>query len=167
MRKGEKFIVAALVLAKLFSSCTVSVPCDNGNIKLGFVAFSDTATDSIIIRQFKKSSSFQILVDTVLITKSIGSYKKNSDSLQIEYSFNKNHGYTTSNDGLTSEYDYEVYLPTIDKTFKITDIDEEYKKQKKGFFSDNSRCDNYIKAYSVNGQKFNGEFTDLTIYFHH
>ena len=68
---------------------------------------------------------------------------------------------------LTSEFDYEVYLPTIEKTFQISDIDEEYKMQKKGFTSDNSSCDNFIRAYSINGQKIIGEFTNLTIYFHH
>ena len=166
MRYREKFIIAALVLTNLFSSCTVSVPCDNGNIKLGFVAFSDTAINSIIIRKFKKSSSFQTLVDTVLITKTSVSYKKSYDSLQVEYSFNKKHGYTSSNHGLTSEYDYEVYLPTIDKTFQISDIDEEYKMQKHGFTTDNSSCPNFIKAYRINGKKFEGEFANLTIYFH-
>jgi hypothetical protein len=167
MRNREKFIIAALVLTILFSYCTVSVPCDNGNIKLGFVAFSDTATNSVIIRQFKKSSSFEILVDTVLITKTSASYKKSYDSLQVEYSFNKKTGYTSSNHGLTSEYDYEVYLPTIDKTFQISDINEEYKMQKKGFTFDNSDCDNFVKAYSVDGKKFIGKFRDLTIYFHY
>jgi hypothetical protein len=144
----------------------MSVPCDDGNIKLGFVSFSDTVTNSFILRQFKKSTNFKTLVDTILINQTIGSYKKSNDSLQVEYSFNNKHGYTNSKHGLTSEYDYEVYLPAIHKTFKISDIDEEYKMQKKGFTSDNSSCDSYIKAYSVNGQKFIGEFTDLTIYFH-
>ena len=143
------------------------VPCDNGNIKLGFIAFSDTATNSVIIRQFKKTSDFQTLVDTVLITQTSIAYKKSHDTLQVEYSFNKKNGYTSSTYGLTSEYDYEIYLPAIDKIFRISDIDEEYKMQKKGFTSDNSSCDNYIKAYSINGQKIYGEFTNLTIYFHY
>ena len=142
MRYREKFIIAALVLTNLFSSCTVSVPCDNGNIKLGFVSFSDSATSFLILRQYKKSSNFKSLVDTVLITKTSNSYKKSNDSLRIEYSFNTKHGYTNSKHGLTSEYDYEVYFPTMNKTLQISDIEEEYKMQKKGVTSDNSNCDN-------------------------
>ena len=163
----NKFLLSSFVFCALLSSCTMRVPCDNGNIKLGFVSFSDTVTNSFILRQFKKSTNFQTLVDIILITQTNGSYKKSNDSLQIEYSFNTKHGYTSSKHGLTSEFDYEVYLPTIDKTFQISDIDEEYKMQKKGFASDNSSCDNYIKSYSVNGQKIVGKFTDLTIYFHY
>ena len=121
-------------------------------------------TNSFILRQFKKSTNFKTLVDTILITPTNGSYKKTNDSLQVEYSFDTKHGYTSSKHGLTSEYDYEVYLPAIEKTFQISDIDEVYKMQKKGFTSDNSSCDNYIKAYSVNGQKIIGKFTNLTIY---
>ena len=34
------------------------VPCDNGSIKLGFVAFNDSATNPLILRQFKKASNF-------------------------------------------------------------------------------------------------------------
>ena len=142
------------------------VPCDDGNIKLGFLSFSDSAINTLIIRQFKKASNFKTNVDTILIIKGDSVYKKLGDSLIIGYSFNTKHGYTSSKHGLTSEYDYEVYLPSINKTFKISDIDEEYKMQKKGFASDNSSCDNYIKTYSINGQKFVGEFTNLTIYFH-
>jgi len=167
MRNGEKFIIAALVLTNLISSCTVRVPCDNANIKLGFVSFSDTATNSFIIRQFKKATNFKTLVDTILITKTNGSYIKSNDSLQVEYSFNTKDGYTDSKHGLTSKYDYEVYLPVLNRTFQISDIDEEFKMQKKGFTSDNSRCDNFINAYRVNGQSFTGEFTNLTIYFHY
>ena len=165
MKNGEKFIIAIFFLTNVFSSCTVSVPCDNGNIKLGFVSFSDTVTNSLVIRQFEKSTNFKILVDTILITMTNGSYKKSNDSLQVEYSFNTKHGYTSSKHGLSSGYDYEVYLPAIDKTFKISDIDEEYKMQKKGFTFDNSDCDNFIKAYSVDGKKFIGKFKNLTIYF--
>ena len=162
----NKFIISALAFCTLLLSCTMRVPCDDGNIKLGFISFSDTATNSFILRQFKKATNFKTLVDTILITQTNGSYKKFNDSLQVEYSFNTKHGYTSSKHGLTSEFDYEIYLPSLNKTFQISDIDEEYKMQKKGSTSDNSSCDNYIKAYSVNGQKFVGEFTDLTIYFH-
>jgi hypothetical protein len=142
------------------------VPCDNGNIKLGFVAFTDTATNTIILRQFKKANNFTSLVDTVLITKDNIAYKRFNDSLIIEYSFNTKHGYTSSKHGLTSDYDYEVYLPTINFTFQISDIDEEYKSQKKGFTSDTSTCENFIKSYSINRGKIIGEFTNLTIYLH-
>ena len=163
----NKLRILSIIFCVFIASCTVRVPCDDGNIKLGFVSFADTATNKIILRQFKKTSAFKNAVDTVLITKGDSAYKKFDDSLIIEYSFNTKHGYTSSKHGLTSEYDYEVYLPSINKTFKLSDIDEEYKMQTKGFTSDNSSCDNYIKAYSVNGQKFVGDFANLTIYFHY
>lgn len=162
----NKFLILSITFCALVSSCTMKVACDNGNIKLGFVSFSDSVTNTLIVRQFKKASNFKSSVDTIIITKGNSAYKKLGDSLIVEYSFNAKHGYTSSKHGLTSEYDYEVYLPSINKTFKISDIDEEYKMQKKGFASDNSSCDNYIKTYSINGQKFVGEFTNLTIYFH-
>ena len=165
MTNYSKFIFFSIAFCTFFSSCTVSVPCDNGNIKLGFVSFSDNATRIVILRQYKKSTNFKSLVDTVLIDKTSDSYKMSNDSLQIEYSFNSRHGYTSSKHGLTSEYDYEVYLPTIDKTFQISDITEEYKMQKKGFTSSNSDCDTFINAYSVDGKKFIGEFRNLTIFF--
>ena len=161
-----KFIISLILFCTLLSSCTIKMPCDNGNIKLGFVSFSDTVTNSFILRQFKKSTNFKTLVDTILITKTNGSYKKINDSLQVEYSFNLKHGYTSSEYGLTSEYDYEVYLPRINFTFQISDIIEEYKSQNKGLTSDTSTCENFIKSYKINREPIYGEFTNLTIYLH-
>src|SRR6478752_6624055 len=99
----NKFLISAFLFYTLLSSCTMRVPCDDGNIKLGFVSFSDTVTNSFVLRQFKKSTNFKTLVDTTLVTKANGSYKKSNDSLQVEYSFNNKHGYTSSKHGLTSE----------------------------------------------------------------
>ena len=164
MANLAKFAILSTVILAFLSSCLISVPCDNGNIKIGFISFSDTAINTLIVRQFRKASNFQSLVDTVMITKNDVAYKKSGDSLIVEYSFNVKHGYTTSKHGLTSEYDYEIYLPAVAKTFQISDIDEEYKMQKKGFASDNSGCKNFIKTYRIDGQKFIGEFVNLIIY---
>ncbi|MBC7934193.1 MAG: hypothetical protein H7Y86_02370 [Rhizobacter sp.] len=161
-----KFIISTILFCNFLASCTMKAPCDNGNIKLGFVSFSDTVTDSFILRQFKKSTNFKTPVDTILITRTNGSYKKSNDSLQVEYSFNLKHGYTSSNYGLTSEYDYEVYLPTINFTFQISDIVEEYKSQNKGLTSDTSTCANVIKSYKINREAIYGELANLTIYLH-
>lgn len=144
----------------------MKVPCDDGNIKIGFIAFSDTATNIVVLRQFKKASDFKILVDTAIITKGDSSYKKYNDTLRIQYSFNFKNGYTSSRQGLTSEFDYEIYLPALNKAFRIEDIVEEYKSQKKGFISDNSSCNNSIKSYTLDGQKIIVDDIYLTIYFH-
>ena len=162
----NKFIISSISFCTLLASCTMKVPCDNGNIKLGFVSFSDTVTNFFILRQFKKSSDFKTLVDTIFITKTNASYKKINDTLQVEYSFNLKNGYTSSRYGLTSEYDYEVYLPSINFTFQISDIVEEYKSQNKGLTSDTSSCANFIKSYQINRESIYGEFTNLTIYLH-
>jgi hypothetical protein len=162
----SKFIISMIIFCTLLSSCTMKVPCDNGNIKLAFVSFSDTVTNSFILRQFKKSTNFKTLVDTILISQANGSYKKSNDSLQVEYSFNTKHGYTSSKHGLTSEFDYEVYLPRINFTFQISDVVEEFKSQNKGLTSDTSTCANFIKSYKINREPIYGEFTNLTIYLH-
>ena len=167
MTSLNKFLLYNILLCTIFLSCTVRVPCDDGNIKLGFISFPDTVTNVFVIRQFKKGDNFKNLLDTVLIKANDSSYKKYNDTLQVEYSFNFKDGYTNSKHGLTSEYDYEVYLPKIKKSFRLSDIDEEYKMQKKSFTSNSSTCYNVIKSYKVNDQNNVGDFTDLTIYFHY
>ncbi len=162
---GEKlkvfFFISILCFA--LTRCTIRVPCDNVSIKIAFVSFPDSSLDSIIIRQFD-TTKFHSLLDSVIISNK-HPYKKFGDTALIEYSFDKKHGYTTSPTGLSSGYDYEIYITREDTVIRLAEIEEKYKMRTVGFTNnDDSHCNNYITSYRVNDKIFRGKFEALTIY---
>lgn len=164
MKKIDNRITFLLICLTFLHSCVVSVPCDDGDIKLGFISFSHTATKSMVIRQFKKASNFTCLIDTILITSDSSSYKALNDTVIIEYSFDLKQGYTDSKNGLSCVYDYEIYLPRTKRIFQISNIIEEFKMRKHGLITADPECKILFKSYTVNGQMFQIDTRDLTIY---
>ncbi|NNV54741.1 hypothetical protein [Limnovirga soli] len=165
MNEKLKAFYSITILCFVFTSCTVRDPCDNVNIKIALVSFSDSSLDRIIIRQFD-TTQFHSLLDSVIISNKYP-YEKFGDTALITYSFDKKQGYTTSPTGLSSGYDYEVYIPREDTVIKLAGIEEKYKMRTAGYSNlDDSHCNNYIISYKVNEKKYTGNFEALTIYLH-
>ncbi len=148
-KKGFRFALISLVI--LTYSCGRDEPCSEASACiLRYISFPDAQTDSIVIRKFSNDSAFDILVDSVIITKNNSSYQKSNDTLDIINSA------TGGDYTLNIDYDYEIYLPNANKLFKISNITQQqtyfravpyYKRE----------CVNPIKSYLLNGQLTNGD----------
>ena len=136
--------IASIFFVILLSSCGRSRPCIDAAAILNFVSFADSATDSIILKKFIKDSGFTSLVDAIIITKNNSIYQKSNDTLHIEP--------PPSGDYVIDiHYDYQVYMPVVNRVFKITDIVQEQTEMNAGISMDKTVCVNPIKSYKVNG----------------
>jgi hypothetical protein len=131
------------------SSCRKKEPCIDGTPILNFVSFSDTQTESIILRKYSKGSDFNSLVDSTEWTKTNSTYEKSGDTLRILNLMGGDYA-------LDIDFDYEVYMPFANKLFKINNIVIEQSEMNAGLkYFDRNYCLNPIKSYTLNGQVIN------------
>jgi hypothetical protein len=113
-------------------------------LRLAFVSFTEAETDTVILKRYVKGSNFNQQIDTALIDTSLVKYASRGDTLFPS----ELHTQTL----LINLYDYQVVVPAANKVFTVTDIEEEEKKVKRGFFSSTrDACYNPIRAYTLNG----------------
>ena len=148
-----------LILIFIFWIALISCnqPCINATSTISLVNFPSNETDTVIVRKFTKSENFIKLIDTFLLDNQTSGYYQSNDTLQIIAS------YKTDN-GLLSYYDYEIFLPEIAKSYKISEIVEEFKSRNAGFSMTKVACINPILSYKVNGQLLLGEKYNSTFY---
>ncbi len=109
---------------------------------LGFIGFSNVETDTIILRKYTKAENFPAPLDSVIITSNNTQYSFAGDTLRfVAY---------TSDIVLGSEYDYEIYLPKIAKTYKLTKITEVQTSEKWSTLK--GACMNPLINYEEDGQ---------------
>jgi hypothetical protein len=154
------FGIVSIFFVIMFSSCGKSFPCIDALGVLNFVSLADSATDSIILKKFIKDSGFTSLVDSIIITKNNSIYEKSNDTLHIEPP-------PLGEYFIDTHYDYEVYMPVVNRVFKITDIVQEQTEMNEGglFSMDKRVCVNPLKSYKVNGIIKNTSLPDYTILY--
>ncbi len=103
----------------------------------------------LLYENLLKIPAFATLVDSVIITKNNSNYQKSNDTLDII------NNATGGDYPLNIDYDYEIYLPTTNKIFKISNI-----TQQQTYFRSvpyyKRECVNPIKSYLLNEQITNG-----------
>ncbi len=147
-RKNITLVLTLFII--IFSSCKNTYQCVEATPVLMFVSFSDTTTDSIIIRKYIKNDMFNSPVDTTTLTKNNSSYEWTNDTLQVH----------RLNDGgdypLDIHYDYEVDMPLANKLFKISNITQQQTEINEGLSMDKRGCVNPITSYTLNGATISG-----------
>jgi hypothetical protein len=148
---SELYIICYFLL-----SCK-EFPCYPAISQLALISFSDVETDTLILRRYAKATNFTTLIDTFLINRSNSTYFKSNDTLRI---FNLFGG----DQGLKSKYDYEIYVPQLNRLFRITDIVEEFNKTRSGPGEVVVHCSDPIKSYKLNGQLITGNYNYYMVY---
>lgn len=143
----KPFPILLLVICITIISC--SYECNNATANIGFLSFPVNETDTIIVRKFTKSSNFKSLIDTFSLNQNNSSYQSSNDTLEIYNTFG-------TDDGLLGKYDYEIYLPEINRLYQISEITEEFRSINTGLSCNKVGCINYFRSYKVNGQLING-----------
>jgi hypothetical protein len=131
-------------------SCRRPEPCQEATSILNFVSFSNTETDSIVLKQYVKNGAFDSLMNSTVITRNNSIYNSSNDTLHIQ----------TPNDGeygLQSAFDYEVYMPAANKLFQISHITEQPTEINMGLSLDKRGCVNPVKSYTLNGKVISGK----------
>lgn len=124
-------------------------PCTRASSRFVLIGFPENETDTVIVRKYVKGTSFTTLLDTFLLDSHNNSFYQLNDSLEITAA------YGTDN-GLTSEYDYQIALPNAGKTYQLTKITEEIRTIRTGLSMDKVGCINPVKSYELNGRLISG-----------
>jgi hypothetical protein len=144
MSKKLVFIIS-LSFILLYScgkySCQRSI-----GLRLAFVSFTQAETDTIILKRYVKGTNLSQQIDSAMIDTTLIKYTARGDTLYPS----ELHVQTL----LNSLYDYQVVIPGANKTFTITDIEEEEKSVRRGLLSSTKDlCYNPIRAYTLNGSR--------------
>lgn len=154
----KAILIALLAIWIGVSSCG-DYPCTPATARLSFVAFPMNELDTVVVRKFTKTSNFSTKIDSASINRTNGSYWQTTDTVGVGFGFGLEVGFM-------STFDYEIFLPKVNRRFQITEIEEEKRSIRYGLFSmDKVSCFNSIKSYKVNGQLVSGEDNYFIFYF--
>jgi hypothetical protein len=145
--KSIKLLIAFTFIITI-NSCG-HYPCGSASSIITLVNFSDAESDTIILLRFDKGSNLTRLHDSLVITSLNSNFVRQHDTVMVLHPINEDFG------SITSDYDYKVYFPGINLSYKITSIIEEIHYGSK--VGQKVYCLNPITSYSLNGQLINGE----------
>lgn len=143
----KQFIILLLTILVVSNSCTHK--CLRVESHIALVSYLPAEAEAVIVGRFEKNSDFATLIDTFSLNRLTSSYQSKNDTLEIFES------YGTDN-GLLSTYDYEIYLPAINRRYQVTEITETFESMNPGLSCKKVECLNSIRSYKVNGQLMNG-----------
>ena len=118
-----KQIISPLVFIAVIialHSCGTYDCAEADGLRIGGVSFTAAELDTIILRKFVKGTGFTQLIDSVFVTDY---YQVTNDTATA--------GAFLSSDRLKSKYDYQIYIPSINRLVKITDMYEPQQEGKK------------------------------------
>jgi hypothetical protein len=104
------------------------------------ISFDSSDIDTMIIRKFEKETNFNRMIDTSQWDRSKVVFHVQNDTLQM--------GAFVGDILLQSKYDYEVYVPAANRTFKVTEINE---PQQEGNCKGKVMCANVIMSAKLDG----------------
>jgi len=114
------------------------VPSDG--LRLGMISFSSTEIDTLITRKFSKGSNFSKQIDTTIFDQNNVMFTAQNDTFQM--------GSWKGDILLSSKYDYQVFIPAINRTISVTEITE---PQLEGDCRGKVACGNIITSVKLNG----------------
>lgn len=123
----------------LFVSCTY--PCGKSDgLKISFISYSEQEISSYLVIKYIKGSNFSILVDSLKVDSTIGRYYRTNDTLNL--------GSFLSTARLSVDYDYKIQIPSVNKTYEITELLEPQLEGRKSMNKD--FCMNAIQSCMLN-----------------
>ena len=126
----------------LFNSCG-RYPCGNASSFIGLVNFTEAESDTIIIRRFSKGTDFTALQDSMVITQFNANLQRQHDTMLVLFPFD-------GNEIITSDYDFEIFLPATNSHYKLTAITEDIRYGSKA--GAKIYCINPITSYKLDGE---------------
>lgn len=140
--KNSRF--CSLVVLIFVAACG-GYDCSKAEMSLGFIGFSKTESDSIVLRKYSRGDNFRTYLDSATITPTNTQYQFTGDTLIfVVY---------TGNINLVSDQDYEIYFPKIAKSYRVTKITEEQTSKNWGLSCNKDGCINPLINYELD-EKF-------------
>lgn len=118
-------------------------PCGDASSFIGLVNFTEAESDTIIIRRFAKGSGLTTLHDSMMITQLNANLQRQQDTVNVLFHFD-------GNQFITSDYDFQIFLPATNSVYELTDITEDIRYGSKA--GEKNYCINPITSYKLNGK---------------
>ncbi len=135
-----------------FAACN-KCRCIDSDLSPNFILFDTSEVDTIIIRKYSKNGNFNNLIDTSFFdSKTSFGIKKNSDTVSFPY--------RVGNFSINADYDWKLYLPSINRTIAITDIISEKTSMP---CSGKTQCINSIESLKIDGTVYHPVFYNFYI----
>ncbi len=162
MTKQLPYIILVFFAAAAFFACG-SYNCGEAEgIRISTVGLTAVEIDTIILRKFTKGSNFTSRIDTLSINSSNALFQFPYTSKDTSFM-----GVLSPDVLLKSKYDYEIFIPAINKQVRITAISEPQQRMKKGLFNTTKEyCVNAIQSFQQDGQMVMPNTWQPEIYIH-
>lgn len=134
-----RFLILVSIII-LYNSCDHCICIPSDGLRLAMISFTTTDIDTIIKRKFVKESNFTNQVDSVIIDRNNAIFEAQTDTLQMVS--------WKGDIALTSKYDYQLFIPSINKTITVSNINE---PQTDGNCDHKVQCVNRIVSVKLNG----------------
>jgi hypothetical protein len=133
-------ILAFLFIITFLNSCHHCICASSDGLRLGMISFSATEIDTIITRKFSKGSNFSSQIDSTIMNQTTVMFNAQNDTFQM--------GSWRGDILLSSKYDYQIFIPAVNRTINIIEINE---PQLEGDCRGKVMCGNIITSVRLNG----------------
>ena len=139
-----KLLLTILCAVLLFSSCERN--CVSMEARIVLVGFPANEITQIQLKRFSKGSGVNGMADSVLFNAANCNCYLSNDTFEISPFIN-------NLPGLRSGFDYELVLPATGRSYRITEVTENYLSEK-AFSARKAACMNTLSSYKVNNILF-------------
>jgi hypothetical protein len=137
------FFLIAIGLIML--GCGRNMTCSDGYIVVNFIDYTSEELDTLVIKKFTNTIPQEEIFSRTLIKDSTMSFRVSNDTSQLSTFFNP--------DFFTQSYNWQIIIPSVNKTISITSIDGDRRTEKVGTFSRYAYCYNRLFSCFVDGVK--------------
>ena len=162
MTKQLAYIIMLFFAAAAFCACG-SYNCGEAEgMRISTVGLTAVEIDTMILRKFTKGSNFTSRIDTLSINPSNALFQFPYTTKDTSFM-----GVLSPDILLKSKYDYEIFIPAVNKLVRITAISEPQQRMKKGLFNTTKEyCVNAIQSFQQDGQMVTPNTWQPEIYIH-
>jgi hypothetical protein len=141
-----------IVLAFLFSNCQTKVGCSEKSIQPTFIGFNPSDIDTFFLWKFNAGDNFRTRIDTFpVFTGQNAVYTSSGDTTSVLITNNQRN--------IKAGFDWQIYLPSLQRIISIADIQSEKNSMKCGwgiFSMDKFGCDcnNLVLSFNINSTPY-------------
>ncbi len=152
-----KTITFLLLLTCGLLSCSKTITCTDPPINFAFISFAPGDIDTLVLRKFQPGNNFQQLIDTFNVFNDVNAGINNTSNDTVFMFFRD------PRNEMKPGFDWQVYIPSTNRTIYISNILVENKTEKCAALSDDCACHNEILGIRLNNQK--GVFRSYPVYY--
>ena len=155
-------IIVFVCLLIIISSCNREYNCSNDTLKLTFIGYTKADVDTLVVKKYAANTNFQQLQDSMVFILDTSGINQSNDTISF--------GGNTPNNIIQFGSDWQVLVPSINKTIDITNIvsPQEQGKCGTGYFSKVACvCYNSIQSLVQDGQTISYPARDTSFNGYH